>query len=204
MKKNVLLIGFIGVVIGLFIALITYEGVHRTSTDQFCVTCHEMKPMVSAYHNDVHGGNGKVGIKVSCVNCHLPHDNIINYLFTKAKTGIKEIGIHFLGNPNEIDWYEKRKYKVDFVYDKACIHCHTNYKNNETISKKGIQMHIHFERLKGTEKKLSCVSCHNEIGHKGLRNTLNYYKPEYEFYEGKLDKQKDTLEKEIDKKIKKD
>ena len=51
-----------------------------------------MDPMVIAYNDDVHSGNGKTGIKARCVDCHIPHDNIAKYALTKAKNGILEAG----------------------------------------------------------------------------------------------------------------
>jgi len=200
MKMKLVIFAFIGIFVGLVISLITYEGIHRTAGEDFCVSCHEMRPMVSAYHNDVHGGVGKTGIKVSCVSCHLPQDNILNYIFTKAKNGVAEVGIHFLGNPDDIDWYEMRTHRKDFVYDKGCINCHTNFQSNINISKKGIKMHEHYMSLKDTDKRVGCASCHVEVGHKGLRSSLNYYNPEYEYYEGKLDEYKETAEKKLNEK----
>jgi len=59
-------------------------------------------------------------------------------------------------------------------------------------------MHAHYASLKGTDKEIGCASCHEEVGHTGLRSMLNYYKPEYKFYEGKLDKQREAVEKKLD------
>lgn len=198
MKKNILIIGLVGIFIGLVMSWLTYEGLHRTSDDKFCVICHEMRPMVNAYHDDVHGGNGKSGIKVSCVSCHLPNNSLVKYVYTKARNGVVEGAIHFFGNPENIDWQKNREKRDHFVYDEGCISCHGNFKTNKSISKKGIKMHEHYSQLLDTDKKISCASCHVEMGHKGLRNMINYYKPEYEFYEGKLDDEKEKAEKKLD------
>lgn len=201
-KNNILLTLFVGVFIGLLSSLVLYEALHRTSNDKFCIVCHEMKPMVAAYHEDVHGGNGKVGIKVSCVACHLPNDNVIAYIATKARNGAVEGAIHFFGNPDNIDWQANRANRQHFVKDEACAGCHTNYKTNEAISEKGRKMHEHYAGLKDTAKEISCASCHVEVGHKGLRSMLNYYKPEYDYYKGKLDKKKDEAEKKLSESMK--
>lgn len=203
-RNKIMMAGFIGIVVGLLFGWLTYEGMHRTSDDKFCVSCHEMRPMVSSYYNDVHGGNGKSGIKVSCVSCHLPHDNIFNTIYTKAKIGIKEVGIHFFGNPQDIDWYAKREDKAKFVYDEACKSCHTNYQTNTSISKQGLKLHRHYNNLAKMDKAVNCVACHVEIGHDGLRSTLNYYNPQYEFYKGKLEKQKGKVEETLDAKLNKE
>lgn len=204
MRKKIFLILLGGVFIGILFSFTLYEGVHRTANDRFCSVCHEMSPMVATYESDVHGGKGKTGIKVNCVNCNLPQDNLVSYLATKAKSGVMEVGIHFFGNPDEIDWYKNRKNRKDFVYDKGCINCHTTFKTNKAISKKGLQMHEHYSKLKDTDKRIGCASCHVETGHKGLRSALNYYNPEYEFYDGKLDKERIEMDKRLLKELNKE
>lgn len=203
LKENILLTGLVGIFVGLIFSWVLYEGLHRTSDDKFCVICHEMKPMVAAYNNDPHGGNGKTGIKVTCVTCHLPHDNVFAYILTKARNGVVEGAIHFFGDPDKIDWQANRAKKEHFVEESACIGCHTNFKTNEAISEKGRKMHAHYDELKTTDKAIACVSCHVEVGHSGLRSMLNYYKPEYKYYEGKLDKKKEEAEKKLAQDLKK-
>lgn len=201
-KSTWFIIGLGGVFAGILFSLVVYEGLHRTSDDKFCVVCHEMKPMVAAYHTDVHGGAGKSGIKASCVTCHLPHDNVIAYIATKARNGVVEGAIHFFGNPDAIDWQANREKRDHFVKDEGCISCHTNYTTNTNISEKGRKMHAHYVSLQNTDQKIGCASCHVEVGHKGLRSMLNYYKPELEFYKGKLDKKKEDVEKKLSENLK--
>ena len=119
LKENILLTGLVGIFVGLIFSWVLYEGLHRTSDDKFCVICHEMKPMVAAYNNDPHGGNGKTGIKVTCVTCHLPHDNVFAYILTKARNGVVEGAIHFFGDPDKIDWQANRAKKEHFVEESA-------------------------------------------------------------------------------------
>jgi nitrate/TMAO reductase-like tetraheme cytochrome c subunit len=202
-KSKMFVVSLIGVAIGLLFSLGLYEGLHRTSNDKFCIICHEMSPMVAAYENDPHGGAGKSGMKVACVICHLPHENLFNYIVTKAKNGVVEGAIHFFGNPENINWQANRAKRQYFVLDQGCISCHINYKTNKNISPKGLKMHTHYKQLLGTSKKIGCASCHVEVGHKGLRSMINYYKPEYEFHEEKLKKEKERVEKELIKKLSK-
>lgn len=197
-KSTWFIFGLGGVFIGLLFSLGLYEGLHRTSDDRFCIVCHEMKPMVAAYHDDVHGGAGKSGMKVSCTACHLPQDNVLAYIATKARNGVVEGAIHFFGNPDAIDWQANRANRAHFVKDEGCISCHQNYTTNVNISDKGRKMHAHYDGLLNTDKQISCASCHVEVGHKGLRSMINYYKPEYKYHEGKLDKKKEEIEKKLD------
>lgn len=186
-----------GLLIGIIFSWLTYEGLHRTSDHNFCVICHEMSPMVISYKTDVHGGAGRSGFKAKCVDCHMPHDNIFNYIFTKAKNGLIEGSIHFFGDPSNIDWHKNRQRKEEFVYEDGCIKCHENYINLPNLNPKAKKMHEHYETLKTTSKKINCISCHYEIGHNGLRSILNYYKPELNLYKEKALKEKEKLEKEF-------
>lgn len=179
MKKTIIII-FVGIVIGLILSLGTYKGVKETSGDKFCILCHSMEPMVEVYSKDIHGGNNQAGIKAKCVTCHLPQDTLTSYLYTKAKNGLVEVVITAFGEPEKIDWYEKRKHRTSFVYDSGCLSCHTKIlEKTEAKNPKQLEMHKHYTLKAQTDKPLNCVSCHVSSGHEGLRSKLNELKPEY-------------------------
>ena len=184
----------IGVLIGVILCYGTYYGMHKTSDEKFCVLCHEMDPMVIAYKDDVHGGNGKVGASAKCVDCHLPHDNLINYIFTKAKNGVVEGSIHFFGNPEAINWIERRDHRASFVFDKGCLECHGNILNDISSTAQAQKMHQHYQSLLGTDKEIKCASCHIDAGHRGLRTILNYYKPEHVIYKEEMEQKKKEVQ----------
>lgn len=159
----------IGVIIGLIIAFISSVAVHHTSDKHFCGMCHTMKPMVDAYKMDVHGGAGSHGIEVKCVDCHLPHDSVANYLLTKMQTGFHDIYAESFYNLKEIDWNKKRKHREHFVYDSACLACHTNLKEATMSNMKAFRGHKAYFSGKSGKK---CVSCHENVGHKNLGDYL--------------------------------
>lgn len=200
MKPKLLL--FITLVIGGICGLVASYGTHfaleKTSSQGFCVLCHEMDPMVIAYRSDAHGGFGSVGASAQCVDCHLPHDGLLTYIFAKAKNGVVEGAIHFFGNTDKIDWQEKIKHRQEYVFDKGCLKCHGNILDF-SLSKESVQakkMHMHYVNLKGTQKEIKCASCHFDAGHKGLRNVLNYYKPEHSLYKEKMKEKKAQIQQE--------
>lgn len=194
MKKKIFGILCIGALIGVIGCWLAYEGLTRTSDDKFCIVCHEMTPMIISYRNDVHGGVGEVGFKAQCVDCHMPHDNIFNYIYTKAKNGIVEGKIHFFGNVDAIDWHKNRvERREKFVFDDGCIKCHENYQTLPKLSDTGKRMHEHYVKLKDSGDTISCASCHIETGHHGLNNMLNYFKPQYEIYEKEANATKNRL-----------
>lgn len=188
---TLILIAF-GIYAGMTVSYGTYFGMHKTSDEKFCVSCHEMEPMVMAYKDDVHGGKGKVGASARCVDCHLPHDSLANYVFTKAKNGLVEGAIHFFGDVDGIDWHEKLKHRDKYVFDDGCLKCHGNIMDTtlSSPSKQAQKMHKHYRQLLNTDKQITCASCHFDAGHKNLRSYLNYYKPEHELYTEKMHEKK--------------
>ena len=198
MSQKLIIAMFIGIgaLVGIIFTYGAAEAIHMTGDQKFCVSCHEMDPMVITYRDDVHGGQGKLGGSASCVDCHLPQDTLANYVYTKAKSGLVEVGIHFFGEPENINWTEKRSHRASFVFDTGCLKCHENVKSNPLSSKQAQKMHAHYEKLQGTDKEIKCAQCHFDVGHKGMRNVLNYYKPEFELYRYKMEDLKlETQEK---------
>lgn len=178
--KKIIYIAILVVVLAIVLSFCVHSGLKLTSNDNFCVKCHSMEPMVSSYYDDVHGGANDKGFKASCSTCHLPHDNLANYLFTKAKNGIVEFTITALDKEKNINWDEKRAKRASFTYDSSCLECHVDIlKKKSAKNEKQILMHKHYEDLKGGKKELSCVSCHVNVGHKGLRGKIHQVQPIY-------------------------
>ncbi|WP_419766849.1 cytochrome c3 family protein [Arcobacter sp.] len=163
-KSLWLIIGIfvLGGIIGLLFSFGVAVGVHKTSDDKFCTMCHTMQPMANSYYRDAHGGNNVNGVRAKCVDCHLPHDSLANYLFEKAKTGLHDVRVQNFGDLESIDWEEKRKHAKRFVFDSGCMNCHTNLQNATSSNTKAFIAHKEYFE-KRTDKK--CVECHKNVGH---------------------------------------
>jgi cytochrome c-type protein NapC len=159
----------IGILIGILASFSTAVAVEHTANDKYCSSCHTMDPMIASYHEDVHGGAGKQGIKVSCVACHLPHESLAGYLFAKAKTGLHDMVAELTLDKSQIDWQEKRKHSDEFVYDSGCLSCHSNVEKMTMGNPKAFIAHKEYF-MKTTTK--TCTGCHENVGHKLLGNYL--------------------------------
>ncbi len=70
----------IGVVIsGVGAAMMSFSG-----SPAFCGTCHSMKEVTATFAQSTHS-------KLECVDCHLPHDSMVMYLFEKGRTGMNDV-----------------------------------------------------------------------------------------------------------------
>src|SRR5690554_3655165 len=84
---------------------VTDTALNMTSDQQFCGSCHSMKPMQASFLRDPHGGRSTRGVRADCSDCHLPHDNHVNYLFQKARSGAWDIWMEFVIGAEEVDWH---------------------------------------------------------------------------------------------------
>lgn len=165
MKKITLLI-FGGIVLGLVLSLGTAEMIERTSGQEFCASCHSMKGVALAYEEDIHGGANKHGFSAKCTDCHLPHDNVLHYVTAKAYSGARDVlGEIFVAD--SFDWIDNLKNKEEFTYTSGCLKCHDLSVIRYEIPKAYL---AHKDFLSG--KVQSCVKCHENVGHKNIKDFL--------------------------------
>ena len=63
-------VAFVGVAI---VAIGGATGLAWTSTQKFCISCHEMRDNVYAEFQDTIHDKNRVGVHVVCSDCHVPH-----------------------------------------------------------------------------------------------------------------------------------
>jgi len=163
-KKMLFLIG--GILIGVVLALGGAEMIERTSGIEFCSSCHSMKAVAQAYEEDIHGGMNKFGVKAHCVDCHLPHDNVVQYVSAKAYSGAKDV-LGELFWAKSFDWMGNLQHREEFTYSSGCRQCHDLNAIRYEIPKAYL---AHRDYKMGVVK--SCVHCHQHVGHKDIKDYL--------------------------------
>jgi sulfatase modifying factor 1 len=156
--------GFIllaGILLALAIVVLGNKVVLHTSTDEYCASCHIHPQSTDSWKLSTHYDN-KRGIRVHCVDCHLPpHGD--RYLLEKARTGIRDIWAKWFRDPESMNWEAKSQieYAKGHVFETSCIWCHqNNYPLG--LSKEGREAHLYYERQAG---ELQCINCHITVGH---------------------------------------
>lgn len=146
--------------------------IETTNTDQFCISCHEMKPFRQAWRNSVHGGNNPQGFTAQCVDCHLPHGNFMEYLTTKAITGTGDVIEHLTFDGKTFDWKANAdKNRPRFTFDSACRRCHHDL-TPAGLAPGGLIAHRAY--LRGEAKKM-CSDCHPHVGHKDMLQKVDAF-----------------------------
>ena len=160
----------IGIVIAFPLFSVFYYTMVRTSTPQFCASCHEIQFAYNTWKTSTHVNNGQ-GFVADCMDCHLPapHDTF-NFFYSKTAHGIKDIVVHFLGA--EYDHQKAREAAYASFKNEQCLKCHRNLLY---IPDKRGAMLAHRDVLyarPGYEKR--CVDCHRNLVHNP--RTLYEYK----------------------------
>ncbi len=118
-----------------------------------CINCHIMDPQYATW---MHGSHGRVA---TCNDCHVPHDNVFNKYFFKAKDGTRHASMFMLRmEPQVIRIHEAGAN----VVQNNCLRCHGNLVGNTQDYAPG-SPHADASR--------KCWDCHRETPH-GRVNSL--------------------------------
>jgi cytochrome c nitrite reductase small subunit len=155
------LAAMMGVVVGLglYVARVSEAASYMSDDPRACINCHIMFPEYATWKHSSHAN------VANCNDCHVPHNNILNKYYFKAKDGLRHSTMFTLRlEPQVIQAIpESRK-----VIQENCIRCHANVMQDVTPAG-----HADFSR--------SCVDCHREVPHgrvHSLSSTPNAAVPE--------------------------
>lgn len=165
MKKYIVAITLVvlGIMLGFPIFSMTYYTMIRTSTPEFCASCHEIQYAYETWKTSTHVNNAQ-GFVADCMDCHLPapHDTF-NFFYAKTAHGIKDVFVHLAGDMSEFDHEQQKEKAYNSFKNEQCQKCHRNILN---IPDKRGAMLAHRDVLyarPGYEKK--CVDCHSNLVH---------------------------------------
>jgi cytochrome c nitrite reductase small subunit len=163
-RKFIWLIFFIGFIIGIFFIWGGEKALTYTNTDQYCASCHIHPHAEDSWKKSTHFYN-KSGVKIHCVECHLPPKGSFKYLSEKTKTGLKDLYGFYFKDSASFNWEAKREleHASKIVYNESCIKCHQTL-FSKGLSAEGGTAHLYYEN--NAEKlKLQCINCHLYVGH---------------------------------------
>ncbi|MEI6277032.1 MAG: SUMF1/EgtB/PvdO family nonheme iron enzyme [Prolixibacteraceae bacterium] len=162
--KYIWLILPVGMMIGIFLMWGGEKALTYTSTDIYCASCHIHPHAEDSWKKSSHFYN-KSGVKVHCVDCHLPPKGSFKYLAVKTKTGLNDLYGYYFKDSASFKWQSKREleHAVKIVYNESCIKCHQTL-FSKGLSTEGGTAHLYYEN--NAEKlNLQCINCHLYVGH---------------------------------------
>jgi fumarate reductase flavoprotein subunit len=165
--RSVLALLLTGLSLGVGGILAFNATMHATSTDKFCVSCHEQKEnSLVMFEKTAHYSNTS-GMIASCADCHLPHE--FGPKMIRKIQAAREVWGHFTG---VIDTPEK--YAAHAPHMKAreiarirandsqeCRNCHDD--ERMSLDKQGARAKQFHEVMNQAGK--TCIDCHAGIAH---------------------------------------
>lgn len=167
MPRGILILSLIlfGLVSGIIVMLAYDTSMRLTSTEEFCVSCHEMKRPLALLKTTAHFSNHS-GVTASCGDCHIPH-NFVPKIIRKAQAA-REVYGHFIGIIDTPEKYEvhrdvmrQREISRIRASDSAeCRHCHQPSRMNQEEQSNSAR-----KKHREVGKGKSCIDCHEGIAH---------------------------------------
>lgn len=164
-----LLLG-LAVGLGIFSVFVGILGAYvlaYTSTEEFCVSCHEMSYNFAEYKGTIHDTN-RTGVRAICTDCHVPHEP--GPLVLAKIKATKDLYYTYI-SPS-IDTKEKFEAKRAAMAQRVwkemqasdsheCRSCHRADKMSVDLQSAKAQA----RHAKGKEENLTCIDCHYGIAH---------------------------------------
>jgi len=139
-----------------------------TSTEQFCIGCHEMKDNVyPAYKLSIHYSN-RSGVRANCSSCHVPHewsDKIVRKIQASKElwgkiTGSIDTPEKFAAHRLYLARREWQRFRENDSLE--CRNCHDeSYFNFAKQDAPGVFMH----KSVIEKGQFTCIDCHKGIAH---------------------------------------
>ncbi len=173
MSKQIKIAGAsLGVLFVAFVVGILFWGgfnwaMEATNTEEFCISCHEMRDNVYAeYVGTIHYSN-RTGIRATCPDCHVPKEWL--YKVKRKIQATNELYHKALGTIDTREKFEaKRLQLAENVWlamketdSRECRNCH-DYDSMDFIAQGRRGQAEHEE---GFSKGMTCIDCHKGIAH---------------------------------------
>ena len=166
--KLVLGIGVLGMFAAVLLVIGGAAGLAWTSTETFCIGCHEMRDNVYAEYKDTIHDRNRSGVRAICTDCHVPREPAP--LIARKMRATFELWGHLTGAIDTKEKFEShRSMLAQRVWKRMketdsheCRNCHIAAKmNGDLQTEKARARHA-----KGKAEGMTCIDCHFGIAHK--------------------------------------
>ncbi len=155
-KLPVILVAGIFTGLGIYSVYISNAASYLGDKPETCVNCHIMAPQYATWYHSSHRE------RTNCNDCHVPHNNVLNKYFFKAKDGLRHATIFTLRKEPQVIFIKDAGREV---VHKNCIRCH-----KELITDTKLLSYTRITRDFRMSRK--CWECHRETPH-GTVNSLS-------------------------------
>ncbi len=142
-------------------------AMEMTNTEQFCISCHEMRDNVyPEYKETIHYTN-RTGVRAVCSDCHVPKE--WTYKMIRKIEASKEVWGKLVGSIDTREKFEakrlelaRREWKRMKANDsRECRNCHSL----ESMASEKQKQRARKQHEMAREDNLTCIDCHKGIAH---------------------------------------
>ncbi len=155
-KFPVLIVSALFTGLFLFAFYISNAPSYLGDKSETCVNCHIMAPQYATWYHSSHRE------KTNCNECHVPHNNVFNKYYFKAKDGLRHATIFTLRKEPQVIFIKDAGREV---VHKNCIRCHKELLTDSRLLSYNTQTHE-------SRMDRKCWECHRETPH-GRVNSLS-------------------------------
>ena len=171
-SAGMLLIG--GFVVGILFWGGFNWGLELTNTEEFCISCHEMRDNVyQELKKTIHYSN-RTGVRAICSDCHVPHPWI--YKMKRKIQASNELFHKIMGTVDTPEKFEANRLELaKHVWEamkstdsRECRNCHA-MQSMDLARQQPRARGSHIEAMKSGD---TCIDCHKGIAHKPVHQLL--------------------------------
>lgn len=150
------------------VGMVAFDGVmHATSTDEFCLACHELEVNIGVdYETRSHALNAN-GIHVTCSDCHLPKPLVPKYM--RKLRAVGEVYHHVIGTIDTPEKFEAHRMtmamrvwtEMNETDSRECRDCHhADVWDLDLQTEKARRYHG-----PSMSRGKTCIDCHKGVAH---------------------------------------
>ena len=142
-------------------------AMEATNTQEFCISCHEMRDNVYAeFKKSVHYSN-RVGVRATCPDCHVPRD--WTYKLLRKVKASRELWSKIAGNVDTRDKFEDHRLEMansEWARMKAsdsreCRNCHSF----DAMRNSAETLPVYEKHMQAQTQGKTCIECHKGVAH---------------------------------------
>lgn len=155
-----------------FVLGVMFLGIAKSVSDysnsqEFCISCHEMRDNNFAEYKETIHARNRTGVKATCADCHVPHE-FGPWLMRKVRAA-GDVFHHLAGTIETKEQFEARRLELAqrvWLYMKEsdsreCRHCHDVQAMDAMRQGRTAQK----QHLKLAAGEKTCIDCHYGIAH---------------------------------------
>ena len=157
----------IGTAIGVVLTISFNASLHATSTEAFCLSCHEMKDNPYVMLQNTSHFENRTGVRPTCSDCHLPRE-FVPKMIRKVQAS-REVWGHMLGTLETPEKYaahvpvmkEREIARMRANDSQECRNCHDVKQMVASLQSVKAQKYHQAEH----NNNKTCIDCHAGIAH---------------------------------------